>query len=120
MGDMQQRIEIKLETVKGVLLFNIHGDVTAFSKPYLREAYEDAKKQGASNILFKFEPTVYINSAGIESLLDLFIEMKQKNQQIGITGVSEHFKKIFKMVGISSLVGIYPSVDAAVESLSGS
>ena len=115
---MQQRIEIKLETVKGVLLFDIHGDVTAVSKPYLREAYEDAKKQGVSKILFKFEPTVYINSAGIESLLDLFVEMKQRHQQIAITGVSEHFKKIFKMVGISTLVDIYPSVETAVKSLS--
>ncbi len=68
---MQQANEIKLETVRGVLLFDIHGDVTAVSKPYLNQAYEDAKKQGASKILLKFEPTVYINSAGIESLLEL-------------------------------------------------
>ena len=115
---MQQRNEIKLGTVKGVLLFDIQGDVTALSKPYLRDAYEDTKKQRASRIVLKFEPGVYINSGGIESLLDLFIEMKQNNQKIGITGVSEHFKKIFKMVGISKLVDIYPSVETAVESLS--
>ena len=45
---MQQANEIKLETVRGVLLFDIHGDVTAVSKPYLNQAYEDAKQRGAA------------------------------------------------------------------------
>jgi len=115
---MQQKNEIKLETLKDVLLFDIHGDLTAVSKPHLKEALRVSKKQGAKNIVVKFEPNIYINSAGIESLLDMFVEMKQNNQQIGVTGISEHFKKIFKMVGISRLVGIYSSVETAVENLS--
>ena len=110
--------EIRLERVGEVLVFHIHGDMTAASRPHLREAYEEAKKRDLRKAILKFEPTAYINSAGLESLLDLFTKMKEDSRQVGVTGISEHFKKIFKMVGISRLVGIYPSVGTALKRLS--
>ncbi|PIY21656.1 MAG: anti-sigma factor antagonist, partial [Deltaproteobacteria bacterium CG_4_10_14_3_um_filter_51_14] len=38
-------------------------------------------------------------------------------QKVGITGLSEHFKKIFKMVGIARLATIYDSVSEAISAL---
>ena len=46
----------------------------------------------------------YINSGGIALLIQILAQTKRNNQQIGITGISDHFEKIFHMVGITKFV----------------
>ncbi len=116
---MKQENEIRLEQLGDVTLFDIRGDVTILSEPFLNEAYENANNQGASKILLQFEKSAYINSGGISVLIQLLAETKKNNQQIGITGLSDHFKKIFNMVGITKFAKIYNTVDEALKSMSG-
>jgi anti-anti-sigma regulatory factor len=52
-------------------------------------------------------------------LIQILAETKKNNQQAGITGLSDHFKKIFNMVGITKFAKIFDSVDAALEAMSG-
>jgi hypothetical protein len=46
--DMLHRNEIKLDQRGSVALMDIQGDITAFSEPFLSDAYKDAAKQGAT------------------------------------------------------------------------
>ena len=115
---MQEENEIALEKVGDVTVCDIQGDLTVVSEPFLKEAYKNANDQGASKIILKFHQEAYINSGGIAVLIQLLAEIKRNNQQIGITGLSEHFKKIFNMVGITKFAAIHHTVDDAVESLS--
>ena len=109
--------KITLETEGSVTLFDIQGDITAFSEPFLKEAYETANNQGTSKIVLKFAQDVYINSGGIALLIQLLAQTKTKNQLIGITGISDHFEKIFSMVGITKFAKIYDTAEEAIESL---
>ena len=118
MTSIQKENEISLEKVGDIAVFDIQGDLTIASEPFLKEAYKNANDQGTSRIVLKFHQDAYINSGGIAVLIQLLAETKRNNQQIGITGLSEHFKKIFKMVGITKFATIYHTVDDAVESLS--
>ena len=94
---MKEENEITLEKVGDVTVFDIQGDLTTVSESFLKEAYKDANDQGTSKIILKFYEDAYINSGGIAVLIQLLAETKRNNQQIGITGLSEHFKKIFKI-----------------------
>jgi anti-anti-sigma factor len=100
--DMEQAIEILLEQLGDVTLFDIKGDVTALSEPFLNDA---------------FDKNAYINSGGIALLIQILAETKKNNQQIGITGLSDHFKKIFNMVGITKFTKIYNTREEALESM---
>ena len=113
--DMLHTNEIKLEQHGSVTLLDIQGDITAFSEPFLNEAYKNADTQGASTILLKTERDIYINSGGIAVLIQILAQTKQNNQIIGITGISDHFKKIFKMVGITKFAKIYDTMEEALE-----
>ena len=113
--EMLHKNEIKLEQHGSVTLLDIQGDITAFSEPFLNDAYQDADNQGADNILLKMERDIYINSGGIAVLIQILAQTKQNNQLIGITGISDHFKKIFKMVGIARFAKIYDTVEEALE-----
>ena len=114
---MNQEIEIKLEKRGAVTLFDIKGDVTTFAEPFFGEAYKSANDQGATKILLRFYEDAYINSGGIAVLIQLLAETNKNKQEIGITGLSKHFQKIFKMVGITKFATIYNSLDEALEAL---
>lgn len=117
---MEQQTEIALETIGDVTLFDIKGDVTALSEPFLDDAYKKVLDQGVSKILLQFKEDAYINSGGIALLIQILAETKKNNQQAGITGLSDHFKKIFNMVGITKFAKIFDTVDTALEAMSGS
>jgi anti-anti-sigma factor len=114
---MQRNNEIKVENRGKVTIFNIQGDITSFSEPFLDEAYQKANDQDAGRILFKIDKDAYINSGGIALLIQLLAQIKRNNQFVVIAGISEHFKKIFNMVGITKFAKIYDTVDEAVEKL---
>ena len=68
---MERQTEIGLETVGDVTLFEIKGDVTAFSEPSFNDAYKKANDQGSSKILLQFDKDAYINSGGISLLIQI-------------------------------------------------
>ena len=99
-------------------LLDIRGDITILSESALNDAYEDANGRGAGNILLKFEKNAYINSGGISVLIQLLAKTEQNNQTIGIIGLSDHFTKIFNMVGITKFAQIYPTREDALKAMS--
>ncbi len=115
---MKEKNEIQVEQSGDVTILDIRGDVTIFSESSLNEAYENANNQGATKIMLKFEEGAYINSGGISILIQLLSKTKKNNQEIGITGLSEHFKKIFNMVGITKFAHIYNTREEAVDGMS--
>jgi anti-anti-sigma factor len=112
---MQPANHILLEQLGDITLLDIRGDVTILSESLLYDAYADADNRGAVKILFKFEESAYINSGGISVLIQLLAKTRQNNQQIGIIGLSDHFKKIFNMVGIIKFAKIYDTLEEALE-----
>ena len=114
---MQEVNEIKLETRDAVTIMDIQGDITAFSEPFLNDAYQNANAQGAAKILLKFDSNAYINSGGIAVLIQVLSQTQKNKQEIGITGISDHFKKIFHMVGITKFAKIYDSLEDALQQM---
>jgi len=114
---MQQENEIKLEQQGDVTIMDIKGDITAFSDPFLNNAYQEANDQGARKIILKSSKEAYINSGGIALLIQLLAQTKRNNQRVVIAGISEHFKKIFNMVGITKFAPIYDTQEAALQDL---
>ena len=96
----------------------VKGDITSYSEQYLNQAYEDVNAQHSpKKILLVFEKDAYINSGGIAVLIQILAETRKKNQVIGITGLTGHFRKIFKMVGITKLATIYDTSGGALEAM---
>ena len=114
MATQQQTNEIDFETRGGVTVMGIRGDITAFSEAPLNEAYRSATERGAVCLLLKIAADAYINSGGIAVLIQILAQTKRNRQVVGITGLSEHFKKIFAMVGITKFATLYPSLEEAL------
>jgi anti-anti-sigma factor len=117
MAMQQQTNEISFEARGTVMVLSISGDITALSETKLTDAYRSATEQGAKRLLLKIAGEAYINSGGIAVLIQILAQTKRKGQIVGITGISEHFKKIFTMVGITKFAAIYSSLEDALEKM---
>ena len=107
--------EITFEYHGDITLFDIRGDITSFSEPFVNDAYKNANDQGAKKILLKIDQKSYINSGGIAILIQLLTQTQKNEQVIGIAGVSNHYKKILSMVGITKFAKIHDSVETALD-----
>jgi len=83
----------------------------------LSDAFTNASEQSCINILINFDEIASVNGAGIALLIKLLSESKKKNQVVAITGISENFKQIFDMVGITRFVKIFDKQEDAVNHL---
>jgi anti-anti-sigma factor len=116
---MEHINDFKLERQNEISILKIQGDITAQSEPHINQAYRDLIDQGPSQlIIIQFEEDAYINSGGIAVLIQILAQTQKNNQQIGITGLSDHFKKIFGMVGITKFARIYDSLEEGLQAMS--
>jgi len=109
--------EITLARLGAVTIFNVKGDLTAFSEPLFNDAYKQAIGQETKKILFNFNRNAYINSAGIAILIQIISQSIKRNHRIGIIGLSKHFIKIFNMLGITKFSKIHDNLQTAIEAL---
>ncbi len=117
---MQENNDIKLEQKGEATIMNIRGDITSFSETLLTDSYRKVVEQGARKIILNFDKDAYINSGGIALLIQIMYQMRENKQNAAISGLSEHFKKIFNMVGITKFAKIFDTVDDALEGMEGS
>jgi len=104
---------ISLARFGDVVLFDIKGDMTAFSEPFFKDAYTQAVQQTAEKIIFNFQSNAYINSAGIAIFIQVLAQAVNNGLAIEITGLSRHFTKIFNMLGITKFAKIHDSAVTA-------
>jgi anti-anti-sigma regulatory factor len=98
-------------------LFDIRGYVSLDSGPAIKDAYDVIDPEMAKKILLRFDEDTYLNSGGIIGIIQVLVEAKKNQQQVAITGLSKHFGKIFRMVGISKLANIYETEEDVLRGL---
>ena len=112
---MSKELEITIGKEGDVSIVNLVGDVTAVTGQLVEDAYKELSEGGAAKILFQFQEDDYINSGGIAFLIGITAESRGKNQTIRFSGLSEHFQKIFDMMGLTRYIEIFPTTEDALE-----
>ena len=75
------------------------------------DAFQKACGYNPSNILLKFSARNRINSTGIAIIINLVIDGREKKCKVYLTGMSQHFRKIFGMVGLTGYADIVESAE---------
>ncbi len=116
---MSDEIQVSLRWENEAAVIDLIGDVTTFAEESINQAYQSASSDGAVNIIFNFRENDYINSAGIAILIGVVTEARKRDQKLLMTGLSAHFQKIFRMVGLTQYADLHPTVEDALASLNG-
>ena len=114
---MNDDIQVTVRFERGATIIDLAGDITTFAEEAINEAYHRASSDGAHNIIFNFREDDYINSAGIAILIGILTEARKRDQRLLMTGLSDHFQKIFRMVGLTQYADVYPTLEEALASI---
>ncbi|MFQ3632661.1 STAS domain-containing protein [Roseiflexus sp.] len=110
-------LSVHIREREGVAIIDLVGDLTTFAEEKITGAYNEVSRKGARNILLNFRQNDYINSAGIAILIGVVTEVNRNNQRLAVSGLSQHFQKIFRMVGLAQYIDIYQDEDEAIRGL---
>lgn len=99
--------DISFNTTDEMAIVDIKGNMTSLSEPFLLAAYEKASAKGVKKLLIRFDENCSITGTGIAILIQLLSETRKRGQEVAISGISENFKKIFDMVGITTMAAVY-------------
>ena len=111
---MSKDIQVSTSQRGDIAVISIKGDVTATTGEVIDNAYHAAMVSDAPKILLQFDKDCYINSGGLASLIDIASEGRKKAQKIHAYGLSDHFQKIFRMVGLTRCIPIFTTEEAAI------
>lgn len=112
---MSKDINVSTSQEGDVAVINITGDVTAVTGQVIKDAYVNDNVSGSPKILLAFDKDCYINSGGLAFLIDIASEGRKKNQKMHASGLSEHFQKIFHMIGLTRCMSLFATADSAME-----
>ena len=112
---MTQDLEIIISEDSGISIINLVGDVTAVTGQQVEDAYHDISDKGAKKVVLDFAGDNYLNSGGIAFLIGIAAESQGRRQVIRVAGLSEHFHKIFDMMGLTRYMDLFPTLENAME-----
>lgn len=100
-----------------LVVIDLAGEVTTFAAAAMKDAYREALEKGGRGVLLNFKDVEYINSSGISTVIGLLTEARNNDRQLLICGLTEHYTKIFDMMGLTEYVSLFESEDAALQSV---
>ena len=113
---MEQNTQVETRVQNEVGIIDVSGEVTSFSEKILDEAYEKLTTDGLKKIGFNFEKVSYINSAGMAIIISILTKSRDRGQALRSWGLTDHFQKIFDMVGITKYMDHDQSEEEALKS----
>lgn len=118
---MDTPIELKvtpLEGVKGGWLVRFEGDLDATNVEKTLEEINDLFDKGYTKIVADFKDLTYVNSTGLGILLHISRAATEKGGCFKISNINENVYEIIEIIGATSLLDIFESVEKAVASIS--
>lgn len=112
---MGKDIKVTTSQEGEIAVISIQGDVTADTGEVITDAYQNGSVFDAPKVLLQFDKGCYINSGGLAALIDIAAACRKKDQKIRAYGLSDHFQKIFQMVGLTRCIQIFSSHEDAMK-----
>ncbi|MFC1849207.1 STAS domain-containing protein [candidate division CSSED10-310 bacterium] len=110
----QEEQNFPTEIRENCLVLFLDGEITNLCEKSVFAAYDEAIQADVATIILDFEKVRYINSAGIAVFINLLKKVRQKQQNLFIANLSDYFRKIFTMIGLTRYSKCYQTLDQAI------
>ncbi len=107
----------QFERSDGVLIGHVDGRLDAFGANELSGQIRDSLHDDDRALVLDLASCPYLSSGGIRVFLAYQREMQRRQGGFALAGVPEYPLKVLGMAGFTSVLAIFPSVEAARESL---
>ena len=111
---MADDVKASVRKRDSVAIIDMKGEVTSFADAILNSLVKTTVEEGFQHIAFNFADVSYINSSGIAVLIGLVTSLASKGVLFNVYGLTPHFKKIFRMIGLTQYVSVSASEEDAI------
>jgi anti-anti-sigma factor len=108
-------MEIKSERYGQALILRCKGELTADSLEVFIKEVQRLVTAGAVDVVLSLEEVPFIDSAGLEYLLDLQDDLMDSGGQISLTNVDENVAKVLEITRLGAGFEVLPDVLDAVK-----
>lgn len=106
---MENRFEVQVRSFDQGLILDMAGDLTKEAEELLLGLRDWEKGlDGKRYLVFNFTKVPYINSTGIAILIRIARAGPKGSFHSFAYGISPHFQKLFRMIGLTEYLMIYP------------
>ncbi|PID56302.1 anti-anti-sigma factor [candidate division KSB3 bacterium] len=107
-------LKVEIRKQDSIAIIDLRGDVTSFADEAINSSISSVDQEGFHKIVFNFTEVGYINSSGIAILIGIVTSLGNKGVMFKAYGLTSHFKKIFRMIGLTQYVKVLGSETEAL------
>jgi anti-anti-sigma factor len=111
---MDTNVKASVRKLESVAILDMKGEVSSFADEILNTLVNTTIAEGFQKIVFNFSEVSYINSSGIAVLIGMITNLSSKGIFFQVYGLTPHFKKIFRMIGLTQYVKIFSTEEEAI------
>lgn len=104
------------QCLDGVVVVSFSGEVDLANVSSFRVQLDTAAET-AENLVLDLRDLRYIDSSGIKALLDVHCALARGGRSILMAAVPPMMRRMLEIVGLKQVIPVFPTVEAAVESL---
>lgn len=116
MADYTPTLQVSVEPRGDVAVARITGSVDTITADDLLTTLQAAMAGGHVRLVGDFDEVSYTSSAGLRSLLAAMKEARRRGGDLRLAAVGERVLKVLELSGFTTILRLYPDVDAAVAS----
>ncbi|AGA56459.1 anti-anti-sigma factor [Thermobacillus composti KWC4] len=114
---MNSMLELNIVPFDAGLSVTLKGDLDQQAEQKIRSVldWEDGLGEDRRYLILNLHEVNFINSAGMALLIRIARAGRKKGFHTFICGASAHYQKLFRMVGLTEYVMLYPDDYAALQ-----
>lgn len=112
-------MQIEVERRGSVTVAEVHGNVDGLTSAELSRVLGGEVAADGHQLVVSLAGVDYTSSAGLRVLLSLVKEARTRGGDVRLAAVRDNVRKVLDLSGFTSILKLFPSVDAAVASFGG-
>ncbi|MEO9137742.1 MAG: STAS domain-containing protein [Jatrophihabitans sp.] len=110
-------LSVSRQSVDGVPVVAVSGEVDVYSAPALKESLTDLLQSGVATVVVDLSDVAFLDSTGLGALVEARTATTEAGGTLPLVCDQERILKLFAITGLDGVFAIHPTVDAAVSAL---
>lgn len=111
---MSENLKVGVRKFDSIAIIDMKGEVSSFADASINSLVQATVNEGVQKIAMNFTDVSYINSSGIAILIGIVTSPANKDVIFAVYGLTPHFKKIFRMIGLTQYVKVLTTEEEAL------
>lgn len=116
-SDIYSRVEIidtgGVETHDRIFEYKVEGDIDLYKCPDIKTLVQSQMKEGFKFIIFDLENTMFIDSSGIGTFIQISTWLRKRGGEFVVTNIRDGVRKVFELTRLENHIRLAKSMDEA-------